>query len=126
MSTWTGIGPQKRLTHFLAIPVWLLSSVAVKLRFGCFGKIELVSSDSSGGRSSISTGSRKLIVQPNSSWNAPKYYMLSNSFCRSSKSLRRVCLNDRVISSKRAICDVVARNSSFSKRPNNNERDKMS
>ena len=47
MSTWTGIGPQ-RLTHFLAIPVWLLSSVGVKLRFGCFGKIELVSSDSSG------------------------------------------------------------------------------
>jgi hypothetical protein len=29
MSTWLGMGPQRRLTH-LAVPVWLLSSAAAE------------------------------------------------------------------------------------------------
>lgn len=52
---------RRRLTHFLATPVWLLSSAAVKLRFRCFLRNRISVWRFFWRISSISTGSRNLI-----------------------------------------------------------------
>jgi hypothetical protein len=52
---------RRRLTHFLATPVWLLSSAAVKLRFRFLLRNRISVWRFFWRISSISTGSRKLI-----------------------------------------------------------------